>query len=66
MISIVRITVSSTTCGYGDETIAFAPTAGAWPYAASGDTSFDVQVSGVIVNGASRNFAYRVTLITAP
>ncbi len=62
----VPITVSVTPSGYGDETIAFTPTAGTWPYAASGDTSFDVQVNGVVVNGASRSFAYRVTLISAP
>jgi uncharacterized protein YkwD len=62
----VPVTVSALDNGYGDNTISFAPSGGVWPYATTGDTSFDVQVSGVVVNGASRNFSYRVTLIQAP
>jgi uncharacterized protein YkwD len=61
----VPVTVSVLPSGYGDETISFAPS-GAWPYATTGDTSFDVQVRGVVVSGASRDFGYRVTLIPAP
>jgi hypothetical protein len=59
----VPVTVAVTPSGYGDETIGFTPTGGTWPYASSGDTSFDVQVRGVLVNGVSRDFNYRVTLI---
>lgn len=60
------ITVFVTPSGYGDVTRALAPTVGTWRYAVSGDTRFDVQVSGLIVSGAPRNSAYPVTLITAP
>ncbi len=62
----VPVTVAALDVGYGDNTLSIKPVGGTWPYATSGDTSFDVQVNGVIVNGATRNFAYRVTLITAP
>ena len=62
----VPVTVAALDVGYGDNTISFAPSGGAWPYATTGDTSFDVQVSNVIVSGVARNFSYRVTLIPAP
>jgi FG-GAP-like repeat/Cysteine-rich secretory protein family len=62
----VPVTVSALDNGYGDNTISFAPSGGAWPYATTGDTSFDVQVSNVIVSGVARNFSYRVTLIPTP
>jgi uncharacterized protein YkwD/fibrillarin-like rRNA methylase len=62
----VPVTPAVLDVGYGDNTISFTPTGGVWPYAATGDTSFDVQVNGVVVNGATRNFSYRVTLIPAP
>jgi uncharacterized protein YkwD len=62
----VPVTPAVLGVGYGDNTISFTPIGGVWPYAATGDTSFDVQVNGVILNGATRNFSYRVTLIQAP
>ena len=64
--AVVPISVTVTPSGYGDETIAFIPVGGAWPYEVSGDTSFDVQVRNVIVGAVSRNFSYRVTLISTP
>ena len=65
-IGNVPVTKAALDVGYGDNTISFMPASGVWPYAATGDTSFDVQVNGVIVNGATRSFSYRVTLIQAP
>jgi hypothetical protein len=62
----VPVTNAALGVGYGDNTISFTPIGGVWPYATTGDTSFDVQVNGVILNGATRNFSYRVTLIQAP
>ncbi len=62
----VPVTRAVLDVGYGDNTISFMPTTGVWPYATTGDTSFDVQINGVILNGATRNFSYRVTLIQAP
>ena len=62
----VPVTRAVLDVGYGDNTISFMPTVGVWPYATTGDTSFDVQINGVILNGATRNFSYRVTLIQAP
>ena len=50
--------------GYGDNTIAFAPSSGRWTTAAPADSSFDVTISGVAVGGATREFSYRVTLIS--
>jgi hypothetical protein len=61
---VVAVTVSRPGNGYGDHGIALAAASGTWLHSAPGDSVFDVAVSNVNVSGATRNFSYRVTLIT--
>jgi hypothetical protein len=51
-----------TDAGYGDNTLAFRPSSGAWPIAGSADQSFDVSISGVRRNGTVVPVSWRVSV----